>query len=179
MSSYTNNVFTPSKAECLTNKGLSSPDLAKVLYAKPSILHRSLHKQIIPSFKFFKGLLKENVEKLKGMRFDPKEMKFGLGVFIMAIMDYFVRKMGCKALFVAECPSLTTFSLEKKRIVPRGSVAQGLLSKVLIKNDLGLSTLFHTSEKLFLKRFVNHYKEEASQLLKLYDEKLMLVKYAL
>lgn len=98
---------------------------------------------------------------------------------IMAIMDYFVRKMGCKALFVAECPSLTTFSLEKKRIVPRGSVAQGLLSKVLIKNDLGLSTLFHTSEKLFLKRFVNHYKEEASQLLKLYDEKLMLVKYAL
>ncbi|KAK9211865.1 hypothetical protein WN943_001243 [Citrus x changshan-huyou] len=70
---------------------------------------------------------------------------------IMAIMDYFVRKMGCKALFVAECPSLTTFSLEKKRIVPRGSVAQGLLSKVLIKNDLGLSTLFHTSEKLFLK----------------------------
>ena len=98
---------------------------------------------------------------------------------IMAIMDYFVRKMGCKALFVAECPSLTTFSLENKRIVSRGSVAQGLLSKVLIKNDLGLSTLFLTSEKLFLKRFVNHYKEEAFQLLKLYYEKLMLGKYAL
>ncbi|KDO48178.1 hypothetical protein CISIN_1g044769mg, partial [Citrus sinensis] len=193
--------------------GLSSPDLAKVLYAKPSVLHRSLHKQIIPSFKFFKGLLKfdestnmechshinlflctrpsifvliselfrENVEKLKGMRFDPKEIKFGLAVFglseeeifkaflknllcmessedkIMAIMDYFVRKMGCKALFVAECPSLTTFSLEKKRIVPRAQLLK----------------------KLFLKRFVNHYKEEASQLLKLYDEKLMLGNYAL
>lgn len=71
------------------------------------------------------------------------------------------------------------FQLGEEENCSEGSVAQGLLSKVLIKNDLGLSTLFHTSEKLFLKRFVNHYKEEASQLLKLYDEKLMLVKYAL
>lgn len=179
--------------------------------------HIYLFLRTRPSIFILKSeLFKEIVEKLKGMGFDPKEIKFGLAMFvfkgmgksvwnrkvdvykkwglseeeiveaflknplcmvssedkIMAIMDCFVRKMGCKALFVAERPSLATFSLEK-RIVPRGSVAEALLSKGLIKNDC-LSTLFHTSEKLFLKRFVNHYKEEAPQLLKLYNEKLNL-----
>lgn len=80
--------------------------------------------------------------------------------------------MDCNASFVAKRSSLTTFSLQK-RIVPRGSVVEALLSKGFIEND-HLSTLFHNSDKMFLKSFVNHYKEEAPQLLKLYNEKLNL-----
>jgi len=60
-------------------------------------------------------------------------------------------------------------SLEK-RVIPRAFVLKFLESKGLIK-DAKLAAPFQLSECLFLKKFVYCFEEEASQLLKLYEEK--------
>ncbi|XP_038720035.1 uncharacterized protein LOC120012672 [Tripterygium wilfordii] len=75
---------------------------------------------------------------------------------ITGMMDYFVNVLGLK-----------------KRIVPRSSVAQVLLSKGLVK-ACSLSRFFACPEKKFLEKFVYRYQEEAPQLLKLYTDKLDL-----
>ena len=88
---------------------------------------------------------------------------------IMATMDFFVNKMGMKPSIIAHRPMLVSLSLEK-RIIPRYSVVHVLLSKGLIKEDFSLRAVFESREKVFLHKFVNAYKEEAPQLLNLYQE---------
>ena len=92
---------------------------------------------------------------------------------IMAVTDFLVNKMGFQSSLVAKYPRLLGCSMEK-RIVPRGLFVQDLLSDGLLKKELGLRSLFMISEKLFLQRFVHGYEEKASELLKLYNEKLNL-----
>ncbi|XVF75633.1 hypothetical protein PTKIN_Ptkin13bG0202600 [Pterospermum kingtungense] len=89
---------------------------------------------------------------------------------IMAKMDFLVNKMGIDSCRVASQPSILTKSL-KKRMVPRGLIAQQLLSKGLIE-DFKLSALFDTSEEKFLKIFVTRHVAEAPELLKLYKQNL-------
>ncbi|MBA0758887.1 hypothetical protein Gotri_021847 [Gossypium trilobum] len=84
---------------------------------------------------------------------------------IMAVMDFLVNKMGYSSTLVAKQSSILRQSLEK-RIVPRALFARELLSQGLV-TDFKLSVLFHTSEKVFVDRFVN----KAPDLLKLYKEK--------
>lgn len=90
---------------------------------------------------------------------------------LMEVMDFLINKMGFEPSFVAKCPSVVTLSL-KKRIVPRASVIQNLLSKGLLKKDWSLSSYFLTPEHVFLQRFVIPYDKEDAQLLQLYKEKL-------
>ncbi|KAK8507272.1 hypothetical protein V6N13_070058 [Hibiscus sabdariffa] len=92
---------------------------------------------------------------------------------IKAVIDFLVNVMGFEASSVAKQPYLLGLSMEK-RIVPRGLFAKDLMSMGLLEKKLGLKILFETSEELFLQRFVYCYKEEASELLKLYNEKLKL-----
>ncbi|XWS31678.1 hypothetical protein CRYUN_Cryun23aG0096600 [Craigia yunnanensis] len=90
---------------------------------------------------------------------------------IMKSMDYFVNKMGWPSRVIAQCPVILFFSLEK-RIIPRCSVFQILLSKGLIKKDFSLATVLLPVEKRFLERFVIKYQEEAPELLSVYQGKV-------
>lgn len=87
---------------------------------------------------------------------------------IMAVMDFYVNKLGLDSSVIVNCPVLLALSL-KKRIVPRGSLIQFMSSKGLVKIDSHIATLLKHSEKNFIEKFVNRY-EEAPQLLKLYSE---------
>ncbi|XP_022758056.1 transcription termination factor MTERF8, chloroplastic-like [Durio zibethinus] len=87
---------------------------------------------------------------------------------IMMTMDYFVNKMGCPSRAIAQFPVILFFSLEK-RIIPRCSVFQILLSKGLIKEDLSLTTVLLPVEKRFLERFVIKYQEKVPELLSVYQ----------
>ncbi|KAI3430126.1 uncharacterized protein J3R85_008271 [Psidium guajava] len=91
---------------------------------------------------------------------------------ITAAMDFFVNVVGLDSLVISQRPVVIRFSLGK-RIVPRGSVFQVLLSKGLIK-PCGLTTLLTVSEKKFLEKFVTTYLGESPQLLALYNEKMGL-----
>ncbi|RHN72304.1 putative transcription regulator mTERF family [Medicago truncatula] len=88
---------------------------------------------------------------------------------IEATMNFFVDHMGWNPIVLAKHPILLLLSLEK-RVIPRAFVLKFLESKGLIK-DAKLAAAFKVSEDVFLKRFVTCYEEEASQLLKLYEEK--------
>ncbi|CAL5183782.1 unnamed protein product [Lathyrus oleraceus] len=88
---------------------------------------------------------------------------------IEASMSFFVNHMGWDSLVLAKNPILLSLSLEK-RVIPRAFVLKFLESKGLIKYAK-LAAPFKVSEDLFLKRYVNRFKEESSQLLKLYEEK--------
>ncbi|MBA0681581.1 hypothetical protein Goari_023377, partial [Gossypium aridum] len=109
-------------------------------------------EEIWKAFRKFPGVLEPSKEK------------------ITAIMDFLVNEMGFESLIIANHPSIVSRSLEKL-IVPRALFARELLSKGLIK-DLRFSVVFGTSEKVFVQRFVNKYKDKAPELLKLYEEKL-------
>ncbi|XP_065868762.1 uncharacterized protein [Euphorbia lathyris] len=89
---------------------------------------------------------------------------------IMAVMDFYVNKMGLESSVLSSHPGLLRLSL-KKRLLPRGAVIQYLSSKGLVELNSGIISLLCSPEKRFLEKFVNGH-EEAPHLLKLYKEKL-------
>ncbi|XP_039040224.1 uncharacterized protein LOC120178453 [Hibiscus syriacus] len=92
---------------------------------------------------------------------------------IKAVMDFLVNVMGLQASLVAKQPNLLGLSMEK-RIVPRGLFVKDLVSKGLFEKAL-LLRMFDIPDELFFKTFVYCYEEEkASELPKLYNEKLNL-----
>ena len=88
-------------------------------------------------------------------------------------MRFFVKKMGKESAWIAGRPALLSLSLEK-RIIPRYSVVEVLLSKGLITKDFSLSAVFQSTENMFLQKFVNPYEEEAPELLNLYQKKVRI-----
>ncbi|KAF8408734.1 hypothetical protein HHK36_004802 [Tetracentron sinense] len=92
---------------------------------------------------------------------------------IMEVMDFLVNTMGLKSSVIANCPSILLLSLEK-RIIPRCSVVQVLLSKGLIEKDFSISTLLIPSEERFLKKYVTKYLVEVPQLVEVYHGKIGL-----
>ncbi|KAI4306694.1 hypothetical protein L6164_029949 [Bauhinia variegata] len=89
---------------------------------------------------------------------------------IAKTMNFFVNEMGWESSTLARYPVLLSLSL-KKRIIPRASVIQVLLSKGLVK-QLALQQIFYSSEKVFLDKFIMCQGNEADELLKLYQEKM-------
>ncbi|KAK7331343.1 hypothetical protein VNO77_25565 [Canavalia gladiata] len=88
---------------------------------------------------------------------------------IEAMMEFFVNRLGWESMVLAKYPALILMSLEK-RVIPRAFVLKFLRSKGLIK-DGNSAVPFLVSENKFVKKYVNFFEEEASQLLKLYEEK--------
>ncbi|XP_011651053.2 uncharacterized protein LOC101209993 isoform X2 [Cucumis sativus] len=88
------------------------------------------------------------------------------------VMGFFVNKIGCEPFFVARRPLLISLSL-KKRIIPRGYVYQALVSKGLVKKHANFTTLFNSSEKRFIEKYISPHKEQIPGLLELYEQKLM------
>ncbi|KAK3036474.1 hypothetical protein RJ639_030073 [Escallonia herrerae] len=90
---------------------------------------------------------------------------------IRDMMDLFVNKIGLKALDVARCPNVVLTSLEK-RIIPRYSVLQGLMSKGLIKENFNMVWVFNMNKKRFEVSFVTKYKNVAPEVMKAYEDQV-------
>ncbi|KAK7329421.1 hypothetical protein VNO77_23588 [Canavalia gladiata] len=90
---------------------------------------------------------------------------------INEMMRFWVNQLGWNPLILVNRTEIFGYSLEK-RVIPRAFVFQYLLSNGLIKKDTSLSTPFAITEKLFLEKYVNCFKEESCQLLKLYQKKM-------
>ncbi|XWS14043.1 hypothetical protein CRYUN_Cryun36dG0089900 [Craigia yunnanensis] len=88
---------------------------------------------------------------------------------INATMDFYINKMGYKCQYFANRPILLLCSLEKK-IIPRCSVLQYLVSKGLIKEDYNVLSALMYTEKNFLQKYLTPYEDPC--LWKLYEEKL-------
>jgi mTERF domain-containing protein, mitochondrial len=85
-----------------------------------------------------------------------------------AVMRFWVKQHGWDPFVLLKAPDIFGFSIEK-RLIPRASVVQYLLSKGLMKKSASLYTPFSLTDELFLKRYVNYFEEEASTLLRLYQ----------
>ncbi|XP_058209235.1 transcription termination factor MTERF8, chloroplastic-like [Rhododendron vialii] len=94
---------------------------------------------------------------------------------IMRVMDFLVNKMGLDSSFVLKMPLVVALSFEK-RIVPRCLVYQALQAKGLIKKPKFSLEMLKSTEMSFVQKVVNLAKEEAPELLKLYEEKLALAR---
>ncbi|XP_058211854.1 transcription termination factor MTERF15, mitochondrial-like [Rhododendron vialii] len=92
---------------------------------------------------------------------------------ITRIMDFLVNKMGLDSSYVLKRPQLLSMSFEK-RIVPRCLVYQALQAKGLIKRPNISLTMLRSTEMWFVQKFVNLAKEEAPDILKLYEEKFQI-----
>ncbi|GMN46499.1 hypothetical protein TIFTF001_015677 [Ficus carica] len=132
-------------------------------------LSRSKWESKVSAYKKW-GWSKEDV--LKAFQSDPRCMMISEDK-ISAGMDFFMSKMGLRPCLIAKNPAILSLSL-KKRVIPRYSIFQALLSKGLVKKEVSLNQLFMVSEDKFLQKFVAAHGEEAPQLLKLYEEKLRL-----
>ncbi|KAE8725373.1 Mitochondrial transcription termination factor family protein, putative isoform 2 [Hibiscus syriacus] len=121
----------------------------------------------------FKKLGWSEEEVLEACRRYPSFMRVSEDKLVVT-MDFLMNEMGFSSSVIAKRPQLLSMSIEKK-IVPRGLFALDLLSKGVIKH-IYLSSLFGPSDHVFIENFIRHHKSEASQLLKLYHEKLDLSK---
>jgi mTERF domain-containing protein len=90
---------------------------------------------------------------------------------INAVMSFWVNQLGWDATAIVKQPGVFGSSLER-RIEPRATVLQYLLKNGLLKNKASITIPILVTDKLFLERYINRYKEESSYLLKLYAEKL-------
>ncbi|XP_077249370.1 uncharacterized protein LOC143888866 [Tasmannia lanceolata] len=89
-------------------------------------------------------------------------------------MDFFVNEMNCKPSSISKYADILSLSFEK-RIVPRCSVLQVLMSKGLINKDLCLSRPLRVNEKDFLEKFVIKYLHRVPDLLRVYQGKMELL----
>jgi mTERF domain-containing protein len=78
---------------------------------------------------------------------------------IKKLMGFFVNKLKMKPSLISKNPILPAFSLEK-RIIPRCSVLQLLMSKGLIMADTNIVRAWRITEKQFLDKFVCKYQNE-------------------
>ncbi|KAJ4824097.1 hypothetical protein Tsubulata_049887, partial [Turnera subulata] len=88
------------------------------------------------------------------------------GEKISAVMDFVVNKLGWGLSLIETYPRLPGVSLEK-RIIPRDSVIQSLLSRGTIEKKSYGPRVFLLSEADFLDKYVRRY-EFADELLQLY-----------
>lgn len=79
---------------------------------------------------------------------------------IRELMDFFVNEIGLKPLDIVRCPNLLLISL-KKRVLPRWSVLQVLMSKNLLKKDIDFIQALIVTKPVFERRFVTSYMDDS------------------
>jgi mTERF domain-containing protein len=90
---------------------------------------------------------------------------------ITKTMNFLVNKIGSPSKHIVINAAVIKLSLEK-RIIPRWSVAQILLAKGLVKNNLALGTFLKQTERKFLEHFVIRFQDDAPELLNVYEGKM-------
>lgn len=90
---------------------------------------------------------------------------------ISKLMDCYVNKLSMEPLIISKHPYLLLFSLEK-RILPRCSVLQLLMSNKVITEDFSLTYMFKMTEKQFIERIVKKYEHKVPKVVKAHQGKI-------
>jgi mTERF domain-containing protein, mitochondrial len=90
---------------------------------------------------------------------------------INKVMRFWVNELGWDSSALVKRPEVFSYSLEN-RVIPRACVVSHLISRGLIEKNIELSTPFGVNENVFLEKYVQCFKEERDDLLKLYLEKM-------
>jgi len=135
----------------------------------------------IPSVAMSKTLWEEKVEAYRGFGLSKDEIysAFKRNPLFMAVsekkikksMGFFVNKLKMKPSLISKSPVLLLHSLEK-RIIPRCSVLQLLISKRLIKKDTNIVHVWTMSEKNFVEKLVYKYQNEVPDVVRAHQGKI-------
>ncbi|GLT70001.1 hypothetical protein SLA2020_421060 [Shorea laevis] len=90
---------------------------------------------------------------------------------IKKFMGFFVTKLKMKPSLISKKTFLIFFSLEK-RIIPRCSVLQLLISKRLIKEDTSILRVLGISENRFVEKLVSKYQNEVPDVVRAHQGKI-------
>jgi mTERF domain-containing protein len=90
---------------------------------------------------------------------------------IKKFMSFFVNKLKMKPSLISKKPFLILYSLEK-RIIPRCSVLQLLISKRLIKENTCICHVFVMTETKFMEKFVSKYQNEVPDVVRAHQGKI-------
>ncbi|KAF5469069.1 hypothetical protein F2P56_013169, partial [Juglans regia] len=126
-----------------------------------AVVSKALWEKKVEAFRSF-GLSKDEIDlafKLQPMCMITSEKK------IVKVMGFFVNNLKMKPSIISKNPNLLLFSLEK-RIIPRCSVLQLLMSKGLIKEDTSILHAFRMTEKTFVKKLVQKYQNEVPDVIR-------------
>ncbi|XP_058211713.1 transcription termination factor MTERF15, mitochondrial-like [Rhododendron vialii] len=182
------------KLEFFKSKGFSSTDrtLSAIKHSSGLVLV-NLDSRMTPNVELLREFTMISVSKLAWKKKIEVYKKWGLsedeilGAFgkypwfmmvseekITRMMDLLVNKMGLESSRVSKGPQLLSLSFEK-RIVPRCLVYQALQAKGLIKKPkISFSPMTESPETRFITKVVEVAKEEATELLKMYEKNLAL-----
>ena len=135
----------------------------------------------IPSVAMRKTLWEGKVEayRLFGLSMDEIFSAFKRQPLFMAVsekkikklMGFFVNKLKMKPSLISKNPFLLLLSLEK-RIIPRCSVLQLLMSKGLIKADTSIVHAWRISEKQFVEKVVCKYQNEVPDVVRAHQGRI-------
>lgn len=95
---------------------------------------------------------------------------------IRELLDFFVYKLGWNPSRLSNSPNVLQYSLQK-RIVPRCSVLQALVSKKCNSKSMMVTSLLAMTDIRFLEEFVTAYKDEVPELMDAYEGKLRFDEY--
>jgi len=86
-------------------------------------------------------------------------------------MGFFVNKVKMKPSLIPKNHYLLLYSLEK-RIIPRCSVLQLLISKRLIKEDTSIFRAIRMSDNKFVEKLVSKYQNEVPDVVRAHQGKI-------
>jgi mTERF domain-containing protein len=130
-------------------------------------MSKTLWEQKVEAYRSF-GLSKDEIYsafKRKPLFMAVSEKK------IKKFMGFFVNKLKMKPSLISKNHFLIFFSLEK-RIIPRCSVLQLLISKRLIKEDTSIFQVFGMSENKFVEKLVSKYQNEVPDVVRAHQGKI-------
>jgi mTERF domain-containing protein len=144
------------------------PNILQFIVAIRSLaMSKTLWERKVEAYKSF-GLSKDEIySALKRqpffMRVSEKKIQKSMG--------FFVNKLKMKPSLISKNPILIRYSLEK-RLIPRCSVLQLLISKRLIKEDTSIFHVFGMNENEFVEKLVSKYQNEVPDVVRAHQGKI-------
>jgi mTERF domain-containing protein len=138
-----------------------------VLAIRSLAVSKTLWEQKVEAYRSF-GLSKDEI--YSAFKRNPLFMTISKKK-IKKFMSFFVNELKMKPSLISKTPILILFSMEK-RIIPRCSVLQLLMSKGLIKADTSIVHAWIITEKEFVNKFVCKYQNEVPDVVRAHQGKI-------
>ena len=90
---------------------------------------------------------------------------------IKKVMHFLINKLNMDASVICRNPNLLMLSLEK-RLIPRSSVLQLLISSGLLKEDINIIYYLSMSELQFVEKLVSKHKQVLPNIVKAHEGKI-------
>ncbi|KAM6570257.1 hypothetical protein CsatB_018242 [Cannabis sativa] len=132
-----------------------------------AVMSKALWEKKVETYKSF-GLTKDQVDlafKLQPMCMLTSEKK------IKKVMHFLIDKLNMEASMICKNPNLLMLSLEK-RLIPRSSVLQLLISSGFLKKDVNIIYYLRMTEPIFVEKLVRKHMKALPEVVSAHEGKV-------